>query len=48
MQQPGYITPAGLMELRRYAKQVEDMLKGKYSNEFTSTRYFERLGAFSH
>ncbi len=48
MQQSGQIIPTGLTELRRYAKQAEDMSKGIYSNEFMSTRYYNRFGAFSH
>ncbi len=48
-QQSDGIIPIGLTELRRYAKQAEEeMSKGKYSNEFTSTRHYTKLGAFSH
>eukprot|EP01084_Bolivina_argentea_P215948 366747_1 len=43
MQQSGQIIPTGLTELRRYAKQAEDMSKGIYSNEFMSTRYYNSL-----
>ncbi len=48
MQQSDQITPTGLAELRRYVKQAEDLSKGIYGNEFMSTRYYDRFGAFSH